>query len=160
MAQLRAIQLIVALVGLVTLVAACGGSSGSPASPTPESRLVVDNVERVFVTRAFGGPLPVTLLYLEFQPEVPSSLILESTGSDGQAYRGARPVDAKICGFPDYLGHGPNAGSEGNRRTVAFIVRDGVTLVDLRWRPGPDAEERVMPLPAETVVCTPEDAGF
>lgn len=156
----RMLQLAAGVAGLITLSVACGGSSGSPpGSPSPETGLEIANVERAFITRPFGGPLPVVLLYLEFEPEAPPSLSFEGVGSDGNAYGGARPIDAKICGFPDYLGVGPDAGNEGNRRTLAFIVEEGVSLVELHWRSG-GAVERVTPVPGETVVCTPEESGF
>lgn len=136
---------------LAVLVSACGiASDRIPDRQDPA--LTVTSVERVFVTRAFGGSLPMVLLRLEFEP-APSSAMFLATGSDGATYRGAAPFGAKICGFPDYLGQAADAGQEGNRRSVGFIVPEGVSLLELRWRAAPDAGERTLPLPDETTVC-------
>jgi len=140
---------------LAGLIAACS----PPPDPVPLSEddvtLAVKSVERVFVSRAFGGSLPLVLLDLEFEPAAPSSVAFQALGSDGATYRGARPVGAKVCGIPGYLGEGADAGHDRMRRTVGFVVPNTVRLTELRWRQGPNADERVAPLQGETLVCRP-----
>lgn len=145
----------VPVAAVMGLAVACGGDGGPPSSPTIDTRLTVDAVERVFVTRPFGGSLSAVIVYLDFEPDAPPSLTVQALGSDGRLYRGAYPDGAKICGFPGYLGAGPNPGNEDNRRIRAFIVPDSVHLTELRWRPAPDAEERVLPLGEGRFVCGP-----
>lgn len=139
---------------LLIIAAACGDGSPGPTQ-TPATQLSVAGVERVFITRPLGPSLRAVLLYLQFGPSVPPSVTYEATGTDGRRYKGVFPGEAKICGFPAYLGIGLDAGREGSMRTIAFIVPAGVNLTELRWRTSNEAAERSVPLPDETVVCTP-----
>jgi hypothetical protein len=41
------------------------------------------------------------------------------------------------------------------QKTVAFVVPDGVQLLDLRWRGQDDATDNAIDLPAATLVCSP-----
>ena len=141
------------IVGLATLASACGFAS-SDSGPA-DTNVAVTGVERVFITRPLGASLPAILVYLEFDPAVPPVAAYTGIGSDGEIYSGVPPAESKICGFPDYLGHGPNAGREGTKRTIAFIVPDSVSLEELRWSPPAEEPARSVPLPEETRVCTP-----
>lgn len=143
------------LIVLIT-VQACGNST-APTPSRQETTISVNKVERVFITRPFGGPLSAVLAYLEFEPTLPAALSVEALGNDGQLYRGAWPDDSKICGLPAYLGLGLEAGREGNRRTLAFIVPDYVSLVELQWRSDGQASPASIPLGNEAVVCTPAE---
>lgn len=156
MQSLRPLLTIAPLAALLALAVSCGSDSGSAPSPSvAPAGLNVEKAERVFITRPFGVSLPAVLLYLEFDGPPPTSPVYEATGSDGEVYKGVFPGESKICGFPAYLGIGPDAGREGNKRTIAFIVPDAVTLTELEWRASTETPAQSLALPEETLVCTP-----
>jgi hypothetical protein len=128
--------------------------AGNGTADRPRVDLAVRTVERAFVSRPFGGSLPIVLVDIEATaPSAGSPTIsFSATGSDGRIYKGALPLAAKICGLADYVGD--PAGGEVEK-TVAFIVPREVHLLNLQWRGVTDRVDNVIDLPAATVVCSP-----
>jgi hypothetical protein len=141
-------------VGVIALAAGCGGSASSD-DEQPATQASITGVERVFITRPLGQSLIAVLIHVEFDPSVPPAVIYRALGDDGKDYSGVFPGDSKICGFPGYLGLGPNAGREDNKRTIAFIVPQSVELAELSWSLSAEKRAHSVSLPAEIVVCTP-----
>jgi hypothetical protein len=151
----RSTALILTVAATAIVVSACGSSLRKEPSAGTRVDVAVQAVERAFVSRPFGGSLPIVLVYVGVitpDQDARPTLSFRATGSDGRIYQGAAPLAAKVCGLPDYVG---DTAGMNLQKTVAFIVPDGVRLLDLKWREPGDAEDNMLDLPAATVVCSP-----